>query len=143
MEINNNLFGNTMAPSWHQIDYIHVGPKATLTDINSLLVGRYLLIKYVESQAYAQNYKQDILLKNELTTEEETWKKCYLRDAGIITKDMSDEAIAEVVKGTYKYESNLDCDGIIYQKQYKDKIIFMPIANLNVQSITGIQWKEF
>lgn len=141
--INQNLFGSIIAPSWHQIDYIHFGPKTTLTDINSLLVGRYLLVKYVEDQAYAQNYKQDILLKSELTAEEATWKKCYLKDAKIILGEPTEEEI----KKAYDYNSSLDCDGIIYQKQYKNnKIIFMPIANLNIQSSSQsgtIKWKEF
>jgi hypothetical protein len=52
----NYIYNGLTTPHWNEIDYIHYGAAADLNpDIDGVLLGRYVLVKYVEEVVFSQD----------------------------------------------------------------------------------------
>lgn len=101
------LYGGLITPHWNQIDAIHYGSAnslATSPVAEKVLVGRYVLVKYLEDIVYTQDDRNKIILGNLQDTNAQTWKAYY------------------------KEDGNIDCDGMVYVKTLNG---FKPVARLN------------
>ena len=63
----NNLYGGLITPHWNEIDLIHIGPAKTLgtqEQEENLLLGRYILVKYLPDIISSQDDKNKIITNN-------------------------------------------------------------------------------
>lgn len=113
--MNNFIYGGVQIPYWQQIDKIHQGSFTNLKANDEILLGRYVLVQYV-NEVFSQDRKNELMQieinsseYDMLTLNEQSWIECYKTD-------------------------NHDYDGMVCKKIYdinKQTILYQPIANLS------------
>lgn len=120
----NNLYGGMITPHWNQIDKIHIGPANTFQDEegkviagldpnDEVLLGRYVLVKYLKDIVYSQDDRYTIINGSLIGKNAADWKKYYEADG------------------------NIDYDGVVFIKElYTDEndvttYKYTPVARLN------------
>ena len=129
---NINIYGGLETPYWQQIDKIHYGPAATLDPNDEIMLGRYVLVKYITDLVLSQDTKIKLidgtLDKENTILAYNTWKNCYRADQNNSVPQFQ------------------DYDGVVFKKIYSETegLKYIPIAQLSTSiSVNNMVTKDY